>query len=138
MSQSIATLAGGKPGPAVHAQAAHAQPGSLLNLIRRIQEAVDEETHGIRTDPRFDVAASNARKSRYLYDLNRAARGVGDTTLRDDHRAALADLRASLQRNEQAVLAHLNAVREVADIIHGAIRRSETDGTYSASEFSRA
>lgn len=134
MRQNIATLAEHRPASA----SASGQTGGLLALIRRIQEAVDDETHGIRTDVHFDVAASNARKSRYLYDLNRAARSVTETTLRDDHREALASLRSALERNEQAIVAHLGAVREVADIIRGAIRRSETDGTYSASEFSRA
>ncbi len=113
------------------------QRGSLLSLIRRIQSAVDEETHGIRTDVRFDVAASNARKSRYLYDLNRAARTAAQAGLSDDHKTALTDLRQSLERNEQAILAHLGAVREVSELIQSAIRRSETDGTYSASEFAR-
>lgn len=138
MSEYAATLA--RPRTAPQPAAPHApagQNGSLLTLIRRIQEAVDEETRGIRTDVKFDVAASNARKSRYLYDLNRASRGMAENLLRDEHREALAELKHSLALNEQAILAHLNAVREVADIIQNAIRRSEADGTYSASEFSR-
>jgi hypothetical protein len=134
MSQTAIKAAPFRPAAAPSAS----QPGSLLTLIRRIQDAVEEETHGIRTDVHFDVSASNARKSRYLYDLNRAARGAVDAGLDEEHRSALGDLRKALERNEQAVLAHLNAVREVADIIRGAIRRSETDGTYSASEFARA
>ena len=136
--QSLATAAQAAAPAAASPASFQNQPGSLLTLVRRIQEAVDEETQGLRTDVRFDVAAANARKSRYLYDLSRAARGMGGDALNDDHRRALADLRRSLERNEQAILAHLSAVREVAGIIQGAIRRSETDGTYSASEFGRA
>jgi hypothetical protein len=135
MNENVAILAERRPSPA--AMGVPSQPGSLLNLIRRIREAIDEETDGIRTDVRFDVASSNARKSRYLYDLNRATRNVAETALREEHRSELAGLKISLARNEQAILAHLNAVREVADIIQGAIRRSEADGTYSASEFGR-
>lgn len=123
--------------PAGAAAPSQAQTGSLLALIRRIRDAVDEETEGLRTDVRFDVAASNARKSRHLYDLSRATRGLPEQALRADHAEALAGLRTSLERNEQAILAHLGAVREVAGIIEGAIRRAETDGTYSASEFGR-
>ena len=134
MSENLATLE--RRPAAASLSAAAGQTGSLLSLIRRIQEAVDEDTQGIRNDVNFDVAASNARKSRYLYDLNRAARGVTEAGLRDDQKIALADLRRALVRNEQAIEAHLNAVREVADIIQSAIRRAETDGTYSASEFS--
>lgn len=134
MSEYAATLARPQTAPQ---NPPVAQNGSLLTLIRRIQEAVDEETDGIRANVDFDVAASNARKSRYLYDLNRASRGMAETLLRDEHREALAGLKRSLALNEQAILAHLNAVREVADIIRNAIRRAEADGTYSASEFSR-
>ena len=52
--------------------AAGAVPGSLAAIIGRIEEAVETETEAIRTDPAFDIKASNARKSRYLYELNRA------------------------------------------------------------------
>ena len=65
--------------------------------------------------------------------------GVPDGQRRDDeHRAALGDLRKALERNEQAVLSHLNAVREVADIIRGAIRRSETDARSVAAAVRRS
>ena len=44
-------------------------------------------------------------------------------------------LRDKLATNEAAILAHLNAVNEVATLMQNAIQRSETDGTYSAGEF---
>ena len=50
---------------------------NLGALIGRIEEAVTEETTSIRTDIRFDIKASNARKSRYLYELTRALKGAG-------------------------------------------------------------
>ena len=49
---------------------------SVLTAIGRMEEAIEAETAAIRNDPGFDIKASNARKSRYLYELNRAARGV--------------------------------------------------------------
>ena len=52
------------------------RPGNLGALIGRIEEAVDEETSAIRTDIHFDIKASNARKSRYLYELTRALKGA--------------------------------------------------------------
>ena len=57
---------------------------ALMNLsaiIGRIEETVEAETASIRTDIRFDIKASNARKSRYLYELNKAMSGLG-TALR--------------------------------------------------------
>lgn len=112
-------------------------PGSLGSIIRRIEDAIDLETAGIRENRDFDIAASNARKSRYLYELNKAAGALSARGLGEEHRESLHRLRAKLEINERVILAHLNAVREVADLMQGAIQRAEADGTYSASEFGR-
>ena len=85
----------------------------------------------------YDLKASNARKSRYLYELSRAMKGVGAAQLIAEQRDAVVRLRDKLARNEAAIRAHLNAVNEVATLIQSAIQRSETDGTYSAGEFGR-
>ena len=113
---------------------------ALMNLsaiIGRIEETVEAETALIRTDIRFDIKASNARKSRYLYELNKAISRLGNIALNDEHRVGIVRLREKLAANEVAVLAHLNAVSEVATLVQDAIQRAETDGTYSASEFGR-
>ena len=113
---------------------------ALMNLsaiIGRIEETVEAETASIRTDIRFDIKASNARKSRYLYELNKAISGLGNIALNDEHRVGIVRLREKLAANEVAVLAHLNAVSEVATLMQDAIQRAEADGTYSASEFGR-
>jgi len=108
---------------------------SLSAIIGRIEETVEAETVSIRTDIRFDIKASNARKSRYLYELNKAVTGLGNIALRDEHRDDIIRLREKLAANEAAILAHLNAVTEVASLMQDAIQRAEADGTYSASEF---
>lgn len=112
--------------------------GSLSSIIRRIEDTIDLETAAIRKDTGFDLAASNARKSRYLYELNRAASGLSPQNLSDEHREALLRLRTKLEVNEQTILAHLNAVTEVAGMLQEAIQQAEADGTYSAAEFNRA
>ena len=109
--------------------------GSLGAIIGRIEEAVDEETTASRIDTSFDLKASNARKSRCLYELNRAIKGIGQGEALEHHREGLVRLRQKLTRNEAAILAHLNAVTEVATLLKDAIQRSEADGTYSAGEF---
>ena len=116
---------------------ATARPASLSTIIARIEQAVDEETASIRTDMNYDLKASNARKSRYLYELSRAMKGVGAAQLIAEQREAVVRLRDKLAKNESAIRAHLNAVNEVATLIQSAIQRSETDGTYSAGEFGR-
>ncbi|MBX9465955.1 MAG: hypothetical protein KL840_23795 [Aquamicrobium sp.] len=113
---------------------------ALMNLsaiLGRIEETVDAETAAIRTDVRFDIKASNLRKSRYLYELNKAVSGLGGATLPDEHRHGIIRLREKLSANEAAILAHLNAVTEVATLMQDAIQRAEADGTYTASEFGR-
>lgn len=114
---------------------------ALMNLsaiIGRIEETVDVETASIRTDVRFDIKASNARKSRYLYELNKAVSGLGSAMLLDEHREGIIRLREKLAENEVAILAHLNAVTEVAGLMQDAIQRAEADGTYSANEFGKS
>ena len=98
------------------------RPASLGTILDRIEQAVDEETASIRTDMNYDLKASNARKSRYLYELSRAVKGVGAPQLIAEQRDAIVRLRDKLARNESAILAHLNAVNEVATLIENAIQ----------------
>ena len=112
-----------------------ARPGNLAAIIGRIEAAVEEETAGIRSDTGYDLKASNARKSRYLYELTRAMKGGSEAEFMAQHREGLMRLRQKLAKNEAAILAHLNAVNEVANLLKNAIQRAETDGTYSAGEF---
>ena len=121
------------PAPGLAVVANH--PVSLSTIIGRIEEAVAEETVGIKTDMSFDIKSSNARKSRYLYELTRAMKGVGEADFLAEHRDGIKRLRETLARNEAAIKAHLNAVNEVATLMQNAIRHAENDGTYSAGEF---
>lgn len=111
---------------------------NLGALIGRISEAVEEETASIRTDIRFDIKASNARKSRYLYELTRALKGAREGSVPAEHRDGLVRLRDKLADNEAAIRAHLSAVNEVATLMQNVIKRAENDGTYSAGEFGYA
>ena len=105
-----------EPQPTPHSAG---RPGNLGAIIGRIEEAVDEETAAIRTDTSFDIKASNARKSRYLYELTRAIKGIGEAEILAEHREGLDRLRDKLASNEAAILAHLNAVSEVATLHAG-------------------
>jgi len=108
---------------------------SLVHIISRIEDAIEQETQSIRTDVNFDIKQSNIRKSRYLYELTKAMRGMGADELEPEHRDGMLRLRDKLELNEQAIRAQLNAVSEVATIIQSAIQKSEGDGTYSAGNF---
>lgn len=118
-----------------HSDLTISRVGSLTAIINRIEEAVETETAAIRTDMNFDLKASNARKSRCLYELNRAMKNLAVEDLVDEHKEGLLRLRGKLERNEAALLAHLSAVSEVANLMKSAIQHAEADGTYSAGEF---
>jgi hypothetical protein len=111
------------------------RPAALSAIIGRIEEAIEQETAGIRSDPDFDIKASNARKSRHLYELNRAIKGLPQAEVLNEHREALTRLRGKLADNEKALRAHHNAVTEVAGLIRDAIQKADADGTYSVNEF---
>ena len=113
------------------------RPASLGAIISRIEQTIEDETNGLKTDMNFDLKTSNARKSRYLYELTRAVKGTGATHLVAEQRDAIVRLRAKLAENETAIRNHLAALNEVAGLIQGAIQRAEADGTYSAGEFGR-
>jgi len=110
------------------------RPASLTTIIGRIEDVVEAETAGLK-ERQFDVQASNARKSRYLYELTRAMKGIGEAEFASEHREGILRLRDKLSRNEAAIRAHMNAVSEVAALMQDTIRNSETDGTYSAGAF---
>ena len=111
-------------------------PVAISAILGRIEEAIENETQSIGS-PAFDIRASNARKSRYLYDLNRALKGVGPSELAREHREGIVRLRSKLVANEAAIRAHLAAVNEVATLIQDAIQRAEADGTYSSAAFQK-
>lgn len=122
----------------VQSDPAASRPGNLSAILERIEKAIEEETAGIRSEPRFDIKASNARKSRHLYELSRAMDGVGAAALAAEQKEGIIRLRKKLVENEAVLRAHLAAVGEVAGLIQDAIERSEADGTYSAFEFGKA
>lgn len=116
--------------------AAAQSAGSIVAILDRIEEAIELETGAINSDPRFDIKASNARKGRYLYELNRAMKGIAVQDLGDGARDGIIRLRHKLVANEAAILAHLGAVTEVAALLQDVIQRADADGTYSTSAFS--
>lgn len=120
------------------APALSARLGNLPAIISRISRAVEEETAAIRAGADYDLKSSNARKSRYLYELTRATKGVEDAEALSQYRDQIEQLRQMLASNETVIRAHMSAVGEVASLMQDVLQRAEADGTYSALEFGRA
>ena len=126
------------PAKTMAAPAAAVRLGNLPAIISRIAQAVEEETAAIRAGADYDMKSSNARKSRYLYELTRATKGIDDAEALAQYRADIEQLRQTLANNETVIRAHMSAVSEVANLMQDVIQRAEADGTYSALEFGRA
>jgi hypothetical protein len=103
---------------------------SMTKIIDGLLGCIREETAALRSNIRFDLSGSNARKSRLLYELNRAASGFGSADFSPELGSQLKGLRAELAANAVLVKGHVSAVREISDMIINLVRKEETDGTY--------
>lgn len=108
-----------------------APTGSSLQLIiRRLSTCIEEETDQVQKDTAYDFRASSERKSRLLYELNRASRTIDFRTLDAACLEELRRLKKALAVNREQIQAHLTAVRDVSRIMVDFIRNEEADGTY--------
>ena len=114
--------------PAAISQAG--QQSSLHTVISRLGTFIELETEQIQSDRNFDFRASSEKKSRLLFELNRASRGCDFRELDRSVLTELARLKKALARNEARIRAHLSAVREVSDLMVTILKNEEADGTY--------
>lgn len=98
--------------------------------LDRLEEVIDLESAALRAHRAIDLDDVVRRKSCTLLELTRVAR-----VLPADSGAALkarvARLRAKLDENHALLRTHLAAMREIADLLSGALREAESDGTYT-------
>ena len=103
---------------------------SVRTILARLHAFLEQETQQINSSPNFDFQVSSERKSRLLFELNRASRSL-DPTTPDPHLIAdLQKLQVVLRENEMRIKAHLNAVREISNYMVGVLKKEEADGTY--------
>jgi len=105
---------------------------NFIGIVERLLNHIRTETTSIRQGNKFDFKNSVERKSRLLFELNRASRAVDINTLDNQCLAQLAQLKTALQENETQLAAHLSAVREVSGIMVQLLKNEEADGTYCA------
>ena len=104
--------------------------GGIRRIVQRLHQLVEQETGHLRSSANVDFGLFSAQKSRLLLELSRASRGMGQEDLTGQLRAELAQLKAALNDNQNLIEAHLGAVREMSDIVVGAMKDQEADGTY--------
>jgi hypothetical protein len=103
---------------------------SISKIISGLLTCMREETIALRDNQRYDLPGSNARKSRLLYELNRAAGGIGASEYSLELSGQLKALRAELAANALLVKGHATALREISEMMIGLVRKDEADGTY--------
>jgi len=104
---------------------------ALLRAIERIDDLIEEETTALRAHRALDFVAFIRRKSQGLLELTQAARAVNGYDVEPVITDRLQDLKQQLERNRAVLQLHLEAVREVAELLAKAARDAESDGTYS-------
>ena len=106
----------------------------VMRAIQRLEDVIDTETRLLLEGGNPDLAEINSRKSRGLYDFNKAIRkaaGAAEPAAMKRLQPLLDNLKQKLEKNCEALQLHLRAVGELADLIRGALETQEADGTYS-------
>jgi hypothetical protein len=117
--------------PRGRAQAPTATLTALLRAVERTEDLLDEETFALKDRRAIDLVSFIRRKNQSLLEITRAARALRDYEVDPVVTDRLAGLKSKLERNQAVLRLHLEAVREVAELLAKAARDAESDGTYS-------
>lgn len=112
-----------KPQPAGGAAAA------LGAALDRLESVIATESEALAKRIPLDHADINRQKSQSLLEITRLARALPplpDADLRD----RLGALRERLAANHRLLGLHVEAVREVSDLMVGILNDADSDGTY--------
>lgn len=110
----------------------------IVGVLSRLEAIIDAENAAIGSDPEFDIARSNSIKSRCLYDMTMLFNGTRPADLEPAHQSHLETVKSKLRINNMKVKAHMEAVRDIADMIKETVAAHEADGTYSEDQFRAA
>ncbi|PWV95262.1 hypothetical protein DFR52_11419 [Hoeflea marina] len=107
----------------------------VRTVLGRLEEVLDIENESIGSDDSFDLTRSNVLKGRCLYDMTLLVRDAGTRGFNAVHAAQLKAVSEKLAANSAKVKAHMDAVREVTDLLKDVVSEAEADGTYSIDQF---
>jgi hypothetical protein len=113
----------------------HTQDQRIQLVLSRLEAVIDAENKALGVERNYDLNRSNALKSRCLYDMTMLFRHIRPGQLAPGHKRRLDSVRAKLDVNQIKVKAHMDAVRDIADMIKETVAESEADGTYSMDQF---
>jgi hypothetical protein len=104
---------------------------SIDKTMQRVENLLDRETEALLSRQPIDLKESNNGKSRALLELSLAARLLEGIRIDPELARRLKALRGKLEANQAVLRRHLEAVREVANVVAETIQDVEWDGTYS-------
>jgi len=104
---------------------------SIEKTMQRVERLVDSETAALRARTAINLQESNNGKSQALLEFSLAIRALDGSPLDSELVQRLGVLRSKLETNRVVLRMHLEAVREIANVVADTIQDSEWDGTYS-------
>lgn len=104
----------------------------ILDCVQRAIRAVSKETKALREEKNIDLRAHSDEKSRILLELSRLTEPVDIKVLSSSVTSELLVLRTLLDENQKVLQRHLEAVREITEVLSKAMLAAESDGTYGA------
>jgi hypothetical protein len=127
------SLAGYLPAGGQHrptpAAAAPMPPSAIAGALDRLEELIDRENSALASNEAVDHADLNRRKSQSLLEVTRLGRALPAGSAKALG-PQLGRLRDKLVDNHRTLGLHMNAVREIADLIVRSLTEAESDGTY--------
>lgn len=107
----------------------------ISNVLGRLEALLDIENSKIGKDLEFDIAASSTQKSRCLYEITTLLQNCQAEDIRAEHQAQLSAVQEKLGINKRKLETHMEAVRDIANMLKDAVHSAEDDGTYSMGQF---
>jgi hypothetical protein len=102
---------------------------ALSAVLDRLEKAVSAENKALEARGPIAFADINRQKSQSLLEVTRLSRSLPPG--QEVHlKSRVATLRDLLARNHRLLGFHLEAVREVSDLMLGMLSNAESDGTY--------
>jgi hypothetical protein len=111
---------------------------AALPIIERLLATIHSENCDLEQGLRVKYDAYSQRKNQGLLELNRLLPALAGAATAGPLRGALSELHAKLEINRRALAVQLKACEAVSEIITRAIQDGQSDGTYTASAWSRS
>jgi flagellar biosynthesis/type III secretory pathway chaperone len=109
-----------------------AQRQSLTLLLNRLEDVLNQERAALQSSRHDAHQGFTDRKNQLLRDFIAFQKGLGNPAVAKPLAQRLARVSVQLRHNQQLLGAHVEALKEISQLIAQAILAEESDGTYSA------